>query len=503
MKVKITKENQNTYVIQKDKGSFRVVLMIKKKELNIVVEERDEEGHTALKYNASYDFLDLVNISKIFQIFSSVEEVYEGIKVNLEEGLFGINKVDQDIVISLFAFGKSTAELHVFLDSSQQTLHPKDQAKGKIILYEKSIHDLEIILEKVKKMIKEIKNETIIEEAEKDRIIKRISFVLRESEKIILKEEKDENHSAEKDLNETQPSTLDLKSFRLAGALNTQSGWVSSFIVLKDKRFACCSSEGIIEVFDQTTYDTEMKWKAHKEPIWNLSLLDDGSIISSSKDTTMKIWSLGPTSYTLVKTLQGHTECVSQSIQIVNSKIVSCSLDKTIKIWDKSSPECLKTLTGHKNEIRTLLQLSNKKQFVSAGADSIRLWGIENYECEKVLEYEECSGENCVVELKGKLILGRMCGISIIDLESFTFINKAVLSELTKVYSALVNGDNVLFGCRYKTGEKYSLVNVDINDLKILSNKIAHFGSIYSISQIDNHSFATTSFDESVKIWEL
>jgi WD40 repeat protein len=72
--------------------------------------------------------------------------------------------------------------------------------------------------------------------------------------------------------------------------------------------------------------------------------------------------------------LHGHTNAISQIIQLENDDLVSSSIDKTILVWDWNTKKIKLNLTGHSNFIRGLKQLHNG-YLVTAGYDSrVIIW---------------------------------------------------------------------------------------------------------------------------------
>ena len=72
----------------------------------------------------------------------------------------------------------------------------------------------------------------------------------------------------------------------------------------------------------------------HKAAVISLIKLNDGKIVSGSRDNTIKIWD-PLDNYKCIQTLDGHKKAVSSLIKLNDGKIVSGSADNTIKIWVK------------------------------------------------------------------------------------------------------------------------------------------------------------------------
>ena len=89
----------------------------------------------------------------------------------------------------------------------------------------------------------------------------------------------------------------------------------------------------------------------HKSYIRGLILSEDKtSLISCSRDKTIKIWNLS--NYTCIKTLEGHLGHVMNILLFRPCILCSVSKDSLIKFWDIKEGKCIHTLHGNKYYIR-------------------------------------------------------------------------------------------------------------------------------------------------------
>jgi len=114
----------------------------------------------------------------------------------------------------------------------------------------------------------------------------------------------------------------------------------------------------------------------------------DGSLlVSSSADTTIKLWDFGKDNdgtFTAVKTLVGHDNTVScVTFDMAGEVLFSCSRDKTIKMWEVESGHCKKTFTGgHTDWIRVVQLSPDQTLMASAGMDqTICIWDLKTGNC--------------------------------------------------------------------------------------------------------------------------
>lgn len=105
------------------------------------------------------------------------------------------------------------------------------------------------------------------------------------------------------------------------------------------------SSSSVVDLYDDETLDKVEKVKGDDETQAQLDVLSDGGafLVTSSYDRTVKIWNAD--TWTLVKTLQGHTDKV-MSVDVVGGAtsaegqdneiyIASSGWDRTVKLWAK------------------------------------------------------------------------------------------------------------------------------------------------------------------------
>ena len=84
----------------------------------------------------------------------------------------------------------------------------------------------------------------------------------------------------------------------------------------------------------------------------------------------------------LVKTYQGHTDCVNAIIcTSISPYAISGSEDQTLKVWDLESDEALHQLKGHKGTPLALAAFPNSDFVVSGGDDcAVIIWNADSGE---------------------------------------------------------------------------------------------------------------------------
>ena len=93
-----------------------------------------------------------------------------------------------------------------------------------------------------------------------------------------------------------------------------------------------------------------------------LKQITSNILASGSEDSTIKLWDV--TSGQLIRTLTGHTNWISWSVDLINNgqTLVSGSQDGTIKLWNWSTGECLSTIQTTRSYIHSLAVIYMNQQ---------------------------------------------------------------------------------------------------------------------------------------------
>jgi WD40 repeat protein len=147
-------------------------------------------------------------------------------------------------------------------------------------------------------------------------------------------------------------------------------------------------------------------------------------------------------------------------IQLPNNNLVTGSYNSELKIWDISKLTCLKIINDD-TSVRSITLLPNNKM-ASSSLNHIKIWSTKgNYKCIKVLTYE------------GYL----------------AYDNLVVLDNYLACSASAHNGYNILLlDCK-----KYTIV-------KVLEK---HPKNISSLVNLQNNKLASSSFDKTIKIWNI
>ncbi|KDO51450.1 hypothetical protein CISIN_1g0043291mg, partial [Citrus sinensis] len=133
---------------------------------------------------------------------------------------------------------------------------------------------------------------------------------------------------------------------------------------------------------DFKEYQLSSELRGHEDDVRGICVCDNVGIATSSRDRTVRFWSLDPSDkrkYHSSKILLGHTSFVgplawiSPNEEFPEGGLVSGGMDTMVLVWDLGSGEKVQTLQGHKLQV-TGVTLDNE-DIVSSSVDStLKRW---------------------------------------------------------------------------------------------------------------------------------
>lgn len=316
---------------------------------------------------------------------------------------------------------------------------------------------------------------------------------------------------------------------------------------------------------DRLNIECELTLKGHSWSVLSLIQLNNGKLVSSSSDQTIKFWDfnfnkseittknhLNLNNFFLRKSIKAHSDSVNNLLQLKNGNLISCSKDKTIKIWDISNLNDIKelyTLKGHHNSVNKIIELQdksqiiscsfdgkiifwdlnmkndkiiikghtkyiydiiliNKNEFASSSFEEIKIWNIEK----KEKEYE-LKGHNgwiyCLTLLKENYLVSGSYDRTIIIWNLKDKIQEQKLIGHTQAIQSLIsyNKNEIISASWDKSIKiwKEFLINDNDKNLKYINykNLIGHSNEVLCLCDIGNGWIASGSDDSLIKIWDL
>ena len=282
---------------------------------------------------------------------------------------------------------------------------------------------------------------------------------------------------------------------------------------LNDGRLISCSRDCILNIYKKNSYELQLSIKEHSIAIASFTELNNGKLITCSGDKTMKIIKLiGDNGYKIEQTLKEHNGGVCKIIEIKENELISVSYDKTMKIWklnNENKFECIQTIIFQNSENNCNILKLNKKEFVtsSSGDICIKFWNSNNYTNIITINNIECSWtfkNMCLLENDLLCVGGNNSkGFYLIKISTHQLIKNIIGPKIIWSINKCLNG---LFLCSIVDDKgNHSLVKYiyeEQNLKKIVEKEKAHDNNIYSCIELNNGIIASGGKDKLIKLWK-
>ena len=129
---------------------------------------------------------------------------------------------------------------------------------------------------------------------------------------------------------------FDIKLKKPIHILNNHTSPIYCLSILKDGRLVSGSYKSII-IYNKETYQPDLTIKAHSSGITCITNLSSGILTSCSFDNTIKLFNIKDNKYEILQTLNSHKDKVNKIIELKNKSLVSYSWDKSIIFYIKNN----------------------------------------------------------------------------------------------------------------------------------------------------------------------
>ena len=128
-----------------------------------------------------------------------------------------------------------------------------------------------------------------------------------------------------------------------------------------------------------------LKFKGHTSPVTQIAVVDHKRFISSSWDTTVRMWDADTGA--CLRTFRGHRDWVHAISVLDRRHFISGSDDRTIKLWNVDSEECVRTFEGHSSFVKALSPMPGGDKFLSGSRDrTVKLFAVATGGCLQTFE---------------------------------------------------------------------------------------------------------------------
>ena len=278
---------------------------------------------------------------------------------------------------------------------------------------------------------------------------------------------------------------------------------IKSLLVIDKNRIACCSSSSDIKIFNISTFQCSLVLEGHKDTVQYITQYDKNTLVSSSKDKSIIIWTVLEDNFAIIATLTGHEASVYKVIKLSNGNLASCSYDKSIKIWKGEKPySCIATLASdNKNtNIDSILELNNGKLISnSCSDDTVTFWDLKNEKIEYTInKISSSSSANALLEINRNKVV--ICGykvVTIVNGDNYNIEKKIAVNDGGNIRSIAMLTMNMLVVGGYCNLCQIDLITGECNYKK----EKAHNNLINSIV-VQDCNLISCSEDKTIKKWK-
>ena len=132
--------------------------------------------------------------------------------------------------------------------------------------------------------------------------------------------------------------------------------------------------------------------------------------------------------------------------------------------------------------------------------ETLRLWNMSTYQCDKVIEGVECYSNNSLYQIdKDRVIVGRVNSFSIVNIDKCIIEKRIEDESLGHVDCFLKLRDNKTILCGCADGI-FCFYDMNTKQYKITND--IHHRAIVDILLIDDNTFLSCSWDNTIKVWK-
>ncbi|KAF9435125.1 hypothetical protein BGZ76_006854 [Entomortierella beljakovae] len=153
--------------------------------------------------------------------------------------------------------------------------------------------------------------------------------------------------------------------------------------------YAVGYANGSIRIWSMSSSDVVVTFNGHRSAVSALAFDKSGSqLVSGSKDTDLIVWDVeGEVG---LYRLRGHKDqvtsvrfltkpSITEGGNSTDGYVISSSKDTLIKLWDLSTQHCMETLVAHRSEVWSCDVNADETMLVSGGGDpDIKIWKINS-----------------------------------------------------------------------------------------------------------------------------
>lgn len=252
---------------------------------------------------------------------------------------------------------------------------------------------------------------------------------------------------------------------------------------------------------DFSEYRLRCQLRGHEDDVRGICVCDNVGIATSSRDRTIRLWSLDQTnnsSYISSKILLGHTSFVgplawvSPNEEFPEGALISGGMDTLVMVWDLATGEKVQTLKGHKMQVTGVTV--DGSDIISSSVDcTLRRWKGEQQS--EVWEAHKGPIQAVRTLPSGELITG----------SSDTTIKLWKGSKCTHTFSGhtdTVRGLAIMPDLGILSASHDGTIRLWAITGEVLLEMVGHTAIVYSVDAHKSGLVVSGSEDGSAKIWK-
>ncbi|MHA7841436.1 MAG: WD40 repeat domain-containing protein [Gammaproteobacteria bacterium] len=155
--------------------------------------------------------------------------------------------------------------------------------------------------------------------------------------------------------------------------------WVNTATVLPDGTVVSGSKDNTLRRWNPKSGECLGVWTGHTWPVSAVTVLPNGMVLSGSDDNTLRCWN--PKNGGCFDVWTGHTSCVWAVAVLPDGSVVSGSADETLRHWDSTNGQCLGIWTGHTDVVETVAVLPDGTVVSGSWDKTLRRWDPQKNQC--------------------------------------------------------------------------------------------------------------------------
>ena len=281
---------------------------------------------------------------------------------------------------------------------------------------------------------------------------------------------------------------------------------IMSSTVLNDGRFATCSSDKSIIIYNNKTFKPDLIIKEHNNVVNDILQLSSGMLASCSDDNTIKIFNIKNNNYEVLQTLKYHKGGVIKIIELTNIKLISCSDDYSFIVYSKDNNKYTKEYNIKTSGPCNCIIQTKENEICYHENDfnnSICFYDLfKRKKINKINFMSELGYNSFNMITKDLLLITGGENMSIINVNQHKIVRRINITDTYNIsVSCNLNENTILTG---DDKSRIKIWRIEGDNLKIISIKeYAHDNFINVIMKLEDGYILSGSADGEIAIWNI